>query len=260
MTNGVNEIKEDLNKALNEIDGLDKTAKEIYRVDSTTFLFSNVEYKLIEDYKEAFDIDMLEERYTDYLLKYDYIVGDIAYEKLRLRGFFDDHRKGIPIDMKISNLEDYLVEFCNFGSKYFVFERVEKKEEDPESYFKRSKNTSQSKRRNPRNKRNNPKSRTNQAEQGKQTRTQKEKAQNNKNQKSSNRRGRTQQTKNQNQNQNKNQTQNKNTRPNKKQKDFQVVKKQEVKPTPSNEPSKTVATKQTSNNKKFKIRKKKTND
>src|SRR5699024_8915403 len=117
--------------ALNEIDVLEKDDKEIYRVDSETFLFTKIEYKLIEDYKEAFDIDMMEERYTDYLLKYDYIVGDIAYEKLRLRGFYDDHRKGVPIDMKISNLEDYLVEFCNFGSSYFVFERLKKKKDDP---------------------------------------------------------------------------------------------------------------------------------
>ena len=61
MTNDVKEIKEDdLNKVLSEIDVLDKTDKEIYRVDSETFLFTKIEYKLIEDYKEAFDIDMME--------------------------------------------------------------------------------------------------------------------------------------------------------------------------------------------------------
>lgn len=279
MTNDVKEVKEDdLNKALSEIDVLDKDDKEIYRVDSETFLFSKIEYKLIEDYKEAFDIDMMEERYTDYLLKYDYIVGDIAYEKLRLRGFYDDHRKGVPIDMKISNLEDYLIEFCNFGSSYFVFERSEKKKSDPESYFKRSKKPSQNKRRNSRNKRNNQKPRNNQPNkpnQGKQanakkdnkpnTKTQpKQINQNQQNRKPKNAKTQTNQNnqKQQNKNQiNKNQPQKaQNNKPQaaKKQKDFQVVKKQEAKPTV--EQTKTVATKKSPNNKKFKIRKKKTDD
>ena len=286
MTNDIKEIKEeDLTKVLSEIDGLDKTTKEIYRVDSETFLFTNIEYKLIENFKEAFDIDMMEERYTDYLLKYDYIVGDIAYEKLRLRGFYDDHRKGIPIDMKISNLEDYLVEFCNFGSKYFVFERSVKKTSDPESYFKRSNKPSQNKRRNTANKRTNPKQKakpnpnakpkakvkpnpnakpkpkSNQANKankpnpGPQTKTQ-----NNKNQTKPKQQNRNPQNKTQ-----PNKTQSPKAQSNKplaqkKQNDFQVVKKQEVKATQTTEQTKTVATQKPTNNQRFKIRKKKIED
>src|SRR5699024_10858488 len=114
-------------------------------------------------------------RYTDYLLKYDYIVGDISYEKLRLRGFYEDYRKGIPVDMKISNLEDYLVEYCSFGCQYFVFERIEKVESDPESYFKKKKtkqpnHTKQSKKRT--NKRNNK----NQNKQNKQNKQRKQRS------------------------------------------------------------------------------------
>lgn len=271
MTNDIKEVKEaDLNKALSEIDVLDKNEKEIYRVDSETFLFTKIEYKLIEDYKEAFDIDMMEERYTDYLLKYDYIVGDIAYEKLRLRGFYDDHRKGVPIDMKISNLEDYLVEFCNFGSSYFVFERSEKKKGDPESYFKRTKKPTQNKRRDSRTKRPNQKpknSQQNKPKQGKQTAVKNDKKPNTKtqvnrnNQKSQSNKPQSPKTQTNQKQQNKTQPRKK---PNntvqaaKKQKDFQVVKKQETKPTV--EPTKTVTTNKTPNNKKFKIRKKKTND
>lgn len=131
----------DLDKALTEMDVLATEDRNIFRVDTDTFRFQKIEYKLIEDHKEAFDIEMMEARFIDYLLKYDYIVGDIAYEKLRLRGFYDDQRKGVPIDMKISNLEDYLVEYCSFGCPYFVFERVDKKKADPESYFKRNKKT-----------------------------------------------------------------------------------------------------------------------
>ena len=156
-----------LDKALNEIDVLPDADKEIIRVDSTLFKFSSIEFKLVENHQEAFDLEIIENRYTDYLLKYDYIVGDISYEKLRLRGFFDDHRKGVPIDMKISNLEDYLVEYCSFGSPYFVFERVDKETADPESYFKKRK-PNRSNRSNQQNKRPNNRSNQKRNKQGSQ--------------------------------------------------------------------------------------------
>ena len=47
----------------------------------------NNKYKLIKNYREAFDKEMFLARYTDYYKDYDYIVGDIAYSKLRLKGF-----------------------------------------------------------------------------------------------------------------------------------------------------------------------------
>jgi len=120
-----------LDQALNDIDILDNNDKEVQRVNSETFRFKNVEYQLIEDHKEAFDSEMMENRFTEYLLKYDYIVGDIAYEKLRLRGFYENHRKRVPLDMKISHLEDYLIEYCSFGCQYFVFKRIgDPKEKD----------------------------------------------------------------------------------------------------------------------------------
>lgn len=133
--------QKDLETVIEEMDILNPEKKEVYRVDSETLKLSQVDYRIIENYKEAFDLEQMEGRYSDYLLKYDYIVGDIAYQKLRLRGFFDNHRQGVPIDMKIANLEDYLVEYCSFGSPYFVLERVEKKKEDPESYFKKKKSS-----------------------------------------------------------------------------------------------------------------------
>lgn len=148
------ETTELLDKALTEMDVLAAEDQNIFRIDADTFRFKDKEYKLIEDHREAFDIEKMEERFTDYLFKYDYIVGDIAYEKLRLRGFYDDQRKSVPIDMKISNLEDYLVEYCNFGCQYFVFERVNKNEEDPEPYFKRSKRSNRGRRGKQSNRRN----------------------------------------------------------------------------------------------------------
>lgn len=139
--NEINLQNKELEKVIDELDVLNPENKEVYRVNSEIIKLSNHDYRLIENYKDAFDLEQMEERYSDYLLKYDYIVGDIAFQKLRLRGFFEDYRKNVPIDMKISNLEDYLVEFCSFGSPYFVLERVNKKEENPDSYFKKRSNS-----------------------------------------------------------------------------------------------------------------------
>ena len=52
-----------------------------------TIKVENNEYKLIQNYKDGFDEEMFKERYTSYFENYDYIVGDIAYSKLRLKGF-----------------------------------------------------------------------------------------------------------------------------------------------------------------------------
>lgn len=215
------EKDEQLDKALTEIDVLEDSDKDVLRIDSETYRLEKVDFKLVEDYREAFDLEMMEERYTSYLLKYDYIVGDIGYDKLRLRGFYDDHRKGVPLDMKISYLEDYLVEYCNFGCPYFVFERAEKKKNDPESYFKRKK---------------------------------KSKRKNRKNKKQSNNKSHNKQHK------NKKQQNNKNQQKNKKSKDFHVKKKDNSKKNQqkkTNQQKKSSQPKKKESNKQFEIRKKK---
>ena len=84
----------------------------------------NNKYKLIKDYRECFDKDMFLEKYTDYFNNYDYIVGDMAYSKLRLKGF---NKKGNKFFNKINdynNLDKYLKENCAYGCKYFVLEKI----------------------------------------------------------------------------------------------------------------------------------------
>ncbi|MQS77409.1 DUF1027 domain-containing protein, partial [Lactobacillus halodurans] len=42
------------------------------------------------------------------------------------KGFYEDGRKESTLDNRISHLEDYLLEYCNFGCAYFVLEKVKK--------------------------------------------------------------------------------------------------------------------------------------
>ncbi|WP_099868540.1 YutD family protein [Streptococcus suis] len=79
----------------------------------------NIELNLLEDYKNAFDQTIFGQRFSQLMLKFDYIVGDWGNEQLRLRGFYTDD-KNVKSDLKISRLDDYLTEYCNFGCAYFV--------------------------------------------------------------------------------------------------------------------------------------------
>lgn len=47
----------------------------------------NKDYEIIEDNGECFDDEIFKNLYTDYFYDYDYIIGDYAYGKLRLKGF-----------------------------------------------------------------------------------------------------------------------------------------------------------------------------
>lgn len=81
-------------------------------------------YKLIKDYKNGFDRDEFLNKCTDYFKDYDYIVGDIAYSKLRLKGFNKKENKKWNKINDYSNLEKYIKDNCAFDCKYFVLEKI----------------------------------------------------------------------------------------------------------------------------------------
>lgn len=108
-------------------ESIPKVEYSIIKVDDQFFSIEGASYKLQKNYQNAFDLAQLKERYTDLFEKFDYIVGDLGYDQLRLRGFYYDDTKGVPLDMRISSLEDYLIEYCNFGCAYFVLERQDEK-------------------------------------------------------------------------------------------------------------------------------------
>ncbi len=92
------------------------------------YLFENNEYELIKNYKDAFDKDEFTEKYTDYFYDYDYIVGDIAYGKLRLKGFYDEKNKKVNKINNYKNLDNYLKNNCATDCKYFVLKKIIKKD------------------------------------------------------------------------------------------------------------------------------------
>jgi uncharacterized protein YutD len=81
-------------------------------------------YELVEENKNGFNQEVFKERYSDILSKFDYIVGDWGYGQLRLKGLFEDTNRKAPFDARISFLDEYLMEYCNFGCAYFVLKKV----------------------------------------------------------------------------------------------------------------------------------------
>lgn len=89
-------------------------------------------YELIEEYKDGFNLEVVKSRYSDVLDKFDYLVGDWGYGQLRLKGFFEDENKKAPFDSKISFLDEYILEYCNFGCAFFLLKKVKELSDLPE--------------------------------------------------------------------------------------------------------------------------------
>lgn len=81
---------------------------------------NNKKFEIIKDYREAFDVEKFKKKYTDTLDKYDVIVGDIAADMLRLKGFTlnKEHLS------HVSTIPDYLSESCNYNAPYFIIKKV----------------------------------------------------------------------------------------------------------------------------------------
>lgn len=87
-------------------------------------IIDDITYEIIKDNRNAYTDESFKSRYTDYFYDYDYIVGDWAYDKLRLKGFYDDNNPKAKDINKISTLDIYLKDKCAYGCKYFVAKKV----------------------------------------------------------------------------------------------------------------------------------------
>jgi uncharacterized protein YutD len=89
-------------------------------------VLENIEYELIEDYKNAFDETELKEKYTDYFNDFDYILGDYAYNKLRLKGFCEKNNSRFNKINDYKTKDKYLSDLCAYECRYFVLKKVKK--------------------------------------------------------------------------------------------------------------------------------------
>ena len=84
---------------------------------------NNSNYFLIKNYRDGFNESEFMEKCTDYFYDYDYIVGDIAYGKLRLKGFYDSKNKKVKKINNYNNIDKYLNEDCARDCRYFILKK-----------------------------------------------------------------------------------------------------------------------------------------
>ena len=87
---------------------------------------NNINYELIKDEKNGFDKEIVEDHLTEYYENFDYVLGDWAYGKLRLKGFNNKTNKGFKPYNDFSKIEEYIKVKCAYGCKYFILKKVEK--------------------------------------------------------------------------------------------------------------------------------------
>lgn len=88
---------------------------------------NDIIYEVIKNEKDAIDEDVLKEKITEYFDGFNYILGDWAYGKLRLKGFNDKDNKNFKNINDIKNVEEYIEKYCAYGCRYFILKKVENK-------------------------------------------------------------------------------------------------------------------------------------
>ena len=88
------------------------------------YVIDGKEYELLKNNKNGFNPDDLEGKITDYFDNFDYIFGDYAYGKVRLKGFNEKSNKYYKPINDIAILEDYIKENCAYECSYFLLKTV----------------------------------------------------------------------------------------------------------------------------------------
>ena len=91
---------------------------------SKMYKLNDLDYEIIENYKDGFDYDTLVEKATDYFNDFDYILGDWSYGKLRLKGFCDKENKNFKAYNDINNYKDYIKNECAYDCRWFLIKKI----------------------------------------------------------------------------------------------------------------------------------------
>ncbi len=89
-------------------------------------ILENNKYLVIENKNDCLNQDELKDLYTDYFYDYDYILGDYAYNKLRLKGFCDKTNKKFNNINDINTKDNYLKNLCAYECNYFLIKKIKK--------------------------------------------------------------------------------------------------------------------------------------
>ena len=85
---------------------------------------NGISYEVLREDRDCINLEELQEKMTDYFEPYDYVLGDYAYEKLRLKGYYDEKNKKATEINNIKNIENYIKDYCSYGAKIFLLKKM----------------------------------------------------------------------------------------------------------------------------------------
>lgn len=89
-------------------------------------MFNDMEYSIEKDENNIFNYAEISERVTDYFNDYDYIFGDMSYNKIRLKGFYESNNKKHNNINDIKGIDNYIKNYCAVGCKWFLLKKCNK--------------------------------------------------------------------------------------------------------------------------------------
>ena len=92
--------------------------------DDKEININGIKYLIIKNYNDCIDVETLSEKITDYFDDYDYICGDFAYDKVRLKGFYESSNKKCKKINDIKNLDNYEKDYCCYGARLFLLKKI----------------------------------------------------------------------------------------------------------------------------------------
>ena len=87
--------------------------------------FFNNKYEIVKGEK-YFDKELVDTLLTYYFEPYDYIFCDYAYDKLRLKGYYNSNNENRNSINDIKDLDDYIKNYCAYGCHYFLLKKNKK--------------------------------------------------------------------------------------------------------------------------------------
>ena len=89
----------------------------------TVNLFDS-QYEIVKNDKNCFNFEEIKEKATDYFKDYDYIFGDFAYDKVRLKGYYESTNKKANKVNDIKYLDEYISNYCSYGARTFLLKKI----------------------------------------------------------------------------------------------------------------------------------------
>lgn len=86
---------------------------------------NKVKYEIIRNDNNCIDIEELSEKITEYFDEFDYIVGDFAYDKVRLKGYYDSTNKKANKINDYKYIDNYIENYCSYGARIFILRKLD---------------------------------------------------------------------------------------------------------------------------------------